>query len=229
MKCTIQTPTNAIDNSIEFYTKLGFEMLEYDKNAVFSDGKFILEVNPERTTRAGLRIYGDGWRDTVNELQRLTNVIQTKTGFVLTDPTGSKIYLEEEIKPCSAELSAIKPSALGNFSGLTLETTDMHKTLQIYQLLHFKILSGAPDQGWISLMGPGDFPLAILYHGNCPHLFYNPSLSFFNGKNNESIIQNIRELEIPITEEITAFNDQGTVDNIIIRDPGGLGFFIFND
>lgn len=229
MKCTIQTPTNAIDNSIEFYSKLGFKMLEHDKNAVFSEGKFILEVNPERTARAGLRIYGDDWHDTVKELQPLTTVIQTQTGFVLTDPSGSKIYLEKEIKPDRADLSAIKPSVLGNFSGLTFETTDMHKTLQLYQILQFKITSGAPDQGWISLIGPGDFPLAILSHGNCPHLFSNPSLSFFNGKNNESIIQNIRNLEIPITEEITAFNDQGTVDNIIIRDPGGLGFFIFND
>ena len=45
----------------------------------------------------------------------------------------------------------------------------------------------------------------------------------------KQLIQKIRDLKIPITEEITVFNDQGVVDNIIIRDPGGLGFFIFND
>lgn len=48
-------------------------------------------------------------------------------------------------------------------------------------------------------------------------------------KSNLAIIQKIRDLQIPITEEITHFNKEGIVDNIIIRDPGGLGFFIFND
>ena len=43
------------------------------------------------------------------------------------------------------------------------------------------------------------------------------------------IIEKIRELNFPITEEITHFNDQGIVDNIIIRDPGGFGFFLFSD
>ncbi len=63
----------------------------------------------------------------------------------------------------------------------------------------------------------------------CPHLFFNPSLTYFNGKNNIDIIAKIRALNISITEEITHFNKEGKVDNIIIRDPGGFGFFLFND
>jgi hypothetical protein len=63
----------------------------------------------------------------------------------------------------------------------------------------------------------------------CPHLFFNPSLNFFNGEDNISIISKIRSLDIPITEEITHFNKENKVDNIIIRDPGGYGFFLFND
>ena len=52
----------------------------------------------------------------------------------------------------------------------------------------------------------------------------------FNGKeNNPKVIQNIRNVGIPIAEEITTFNKEGIVDNIIIQDPGGYGFFIFND
>ena len=65
--------------------------------------------------------------------------------------------------------------------------------------------------------------------GSCPHLFFNPSLTYFNGAKNLSIIQQIKTLQIPITEEITHFNKEGIVDNIIIRDPGGLGFFLFSD
>jgi hypothetical protein len=63
----------------------------------------------------------------------------------------------------------------------------------------------------------------------CPHLFFNPSLTYFNGKNNLQIIENIRKSGVDITEEITVFNKEGIVDNVILRDNGGLGFFIFSD
>ncbi len=54
-------------------------------------------------------------------------------------------------------------------------------------------------------------------------------MTFFNGKDNLNLIAKIREAGIPITEEITHFNKENIVDNIIIRDPGGYGFFIFSD
>ncbi|MFK8104239.1 MAG: hypothetical protein AB8G15_17055 [Saprospiraceae bacterium] len=63
----------------------------------------------------------------------------------------------------------------------------------------------------------------------CPHLFFNPSLSYFNGKENLAIITELRARKIPLTEEITFFNPEGIVDNVIVRDPGGLGFFVFSD
>ena len=63
----------------------------------------------------------------------------------------------------------------------------------------------------------------------CPHLFFNPSLTFFNGENNLKIIDQINNLNIAVTEEITVFNEDNIVDNIIIRDPGGLGYFLFSD
>ena len=44
-----------------------------------------------------------------------------------------------------------------------------------------------------------------------------------------TIIEGVRTANIDITEEISHFNPDGIVDNIIIRDPGGLGFFIFSD
>ena len=63
----------------------------------------------------------------------------------------------------------------------------------------------------------------------CPHLFFNPSLTYFNGGQNLPVIKAIREAGIPIAEEITHFNEEGVVDNVVLRDPGGLGMFIFND
>ena len=44
----------------------------------------------------------------------------------------------------------------------------------------------------------------------CPHLFFNPSLTYFNGKEgNPKVITAVRDAGIPITEEITHFNREG--------------------
>ncbi|WP_163708520.1 hypothetical protein [Mangrovibacterium lignilyticum] len=229
MKAIIQTPTNKLDDSLDFYSRLNFELIELNERTIFSDGKAIIEVNPDRYARAGLKLYADNWRDIADELQEMTPVIQTRTGFLLADPSGSMIYLEECGTLPSYDLAAIQTSVLGNFAGLSLETTDLQKSLAIWLKLGFKITSGSAEHGWMSLIGPSGFTVSIMKILNCPHLFFNPSLSYFNGQNNPAIIQKIRELDIPITEEITVFNDEGIVDNIIIRDRGGLGFFIFND
>ncbi|WP_372774938.1 hypothetical protein [Mangrovibacterium sp.] len=229
MRCTIQTPTNKLADSIEFYSQLKFDLIDLNNIAAFTDGKVIIEINPDRYARAGIRIFAENWRSIANELQEITNVIQTQTGFLLSDTSGCMIYLEECDAPRGYDTTAVQPSVLGNFAGLTLETTDIEKSLAIWLKIGFKIQHKSATQGWISLISKDGFPVSILKVLNCPHLFFNPSLSYFNGESNPEIIQQIRELKIPITEEITAFNEKGIVDNIIIRDPGGLGFFIFND
>ena len=53
--------------------------------------------------------------------------------------------------------------------------------------------------------------------------------NYFNGKNNLEIIEKIRSEGIEFTQEITEFNKEGIVDNVILRDPGGYGFFLFSD
>jgi hypothetical protein len=66
-------------------------------------------------------------------------------------------------------------------------------------------------------------------YGSSPHLFFNPSLTYFNGKNNLAVIESLRESGIPLAQEITHFNDKGIVDNVILQDAGGLGIFVFSD
>ena len=76
--------------------------------------------------------------------------------------------------------------------------------------------------------GMGD-SISLLQAQQCPHLFFNPSLTYFNGSRNPKIIESIKKHNIEITEEVTEFSSKGEVDNIILKDSGGLGFFIFND
>ena len=54
-------------------------------------------------------------------------------------------------------------------------------------------------------------------------------MTYFNGGKNLPNIGKMREAGIEFAEEITHFSSDGVADNVIIRDPGGLGFFIFND
>ncbi|NNF75479.1 MAG: hypothetical protein HKN00_09860, partial [Flavobacteriaceae bacterium] len=144
------------------------------------------------------------------------------------DPSGSWIYLLNGAGP-ELDISACGPPIIGNFAGVSLESVDINKSVKLFQILGFKVTMGAIEQGWICLANADEFTVSLMKPFACPHLFFNPSLTYFNSGNNPAIIAKVRELQIPITEEITHFSKDGSVDNIIIRDPGGLGFFVFND
>ena len=105
----------------------------------------------------------------------------------------------------------------------------MTKSAKFWSIFGYEITTGKEEQGWIVMTKEGFLPISIMKPFACPHLFFNPSLTYFNGGNNLPVIKKIRNLGIPITEEITEFNKEGIVDNVIVRDPGGLGFFVFND
>ena len=119
---------------------------------------------------------------------------------------------------------------MGSYAGISLETPNIKQSMQLWKALGFEVSMGGIDQGWVALSNSTGDAISLMQPMSCPHLFFNPSLTYFNGKTvNPIIIQKIRDLNIPITEEITVFNKDGIADNIIIREPGGYGFFIFND
>ena len=88
---------------------------------------------------------------------------------------------------------------------------------------------GNIEQGWVVFQNEEKATVSFMMPNSCPHLFFNPSLNYFNGKNNLAVIEKIKKAEISFTEEITHFNSNGMVDNVIVRDEGGLGFFVFSD
>lgn len=227
MNSLVQTPTNKLENSLAFYSKLNFKTISESPNIV-SDGRVYIEINPSPFARAGLKLYRPDWTQVVSQLKERTAVVTIENGFLLGDNNGVWIYLLEEDAP-TILLDQKSNTILGNAAGLSIESINIEESIKIWEILGFRKTMGGIEQGWISFENEDKLPLSIMKANVCPHLFYNPSLSYFNGEKNEEIIDNIRSLEIPITEEITQFNTEGKVDNIIIRDPGGLGFFIFND
>lgn len=229
MQSLIHTPTIKLDNSLSFYKQLGFKLLTDKAQTLVTDGKTVIELNPDRFARAGVKLYNNSWTKEVTKLKKLTSVHKTSNGFLLADPSGVWIYLisgELKIKYKPVKESF---SVLGNYAGISLESADIARSVAVWKALGFKT-SGSIEQGWIACKNEDELVVNIMSPLMCPHLFFNPSLTYFNGKeNNPKVIKRLRELNIPITEAITHFNDKGVADNVIIRDPGGYGFFIFND
>ena len=229
MNSIIQTPTNNLSDSVEFYTKLGFTKLTGTELELVSDGKAVIEINPDRFARAGIKLFNENWESIVDDLEKLVTVLRIDNGYLISDPSGAWIYLIESQEELHLDLSAISSSVLGNYAGISLETTSINNSYSLWKLLGFNEKEGDIEQGWITLRNSDGLVISLMKPFTCPHLFFNPSLTYFNGKNNMEIIEQIRSLDIPITEEITHFNKEGIVDNIIIRDPGGYGFFLFSD
>lgn len=229
MNTFFQTPTNNLRLSLDFYKKLNFKILSTKNPTLVSDGNAIIEINPDRFARAGVKFYKNNWATTVEQLQKMTKVSPIENGYLLSDKSGVWIYLMESNSTVNFDLSEVKNSTLGNFAGLSLETTDIQQSIEIWKILGFVRTMGSIEQGWVAYENQDKMAVSFMQPNSCPHLFFNPSMTYFNGKNNLPIIAKIREAGIPITEEITHFNQEGIVDNIIIRDPGGYGFFIFSD
>ena len=229
MQAFVQTPTPDILKSKTFYRQLGYTDISDQLANGYSDGSVLVEINPDRYARAGLKLYKENWKSSIDALQLLTSVTTNNQGYVLSDFTGCYIYLVEGKFEIDVKHIPKNSAIPGNFSGLSLETTAMDKSKVIWQTLGFKQLQSGPNDNYVVLAEEGGMTVSLMKINTCPHLFFNPSMTYFNGGENLTVIEKIRTAQIPITEEITHFNDQGVVDNIIMRDPGGYGFFIFND
>ncbi len=229
MKTIFQTPTPDLNQSIDFYSKAKFKALSNAEPTIVTDGKAILEINPERSARAGMKCIAASWEETADKMGKDFPMFKTDGGYILSDPSGVWVYLIENDNPPDYPVEENSFSLFGNFMGLSLETVSMQRSIDFYGGLGFELAQGDANSGWALLMHENGTGVSIMKPNSCPHLFFNPSFTYFNGGKNDVLIPKIREAGIAITEEITIFNDKGEVDNIIIRDPGGMGFFVFND
>lgn len=229
MNTHIITPTSNLSASLSFYQSLGFKMLSENNPIIVTDGSVFVEIDENRYVRPGIRIYSESLDHLATELQELTPIIKHNDQFILQDPTGTTIYLTDQPTPITHKKPEPPFSILGNFAGISLETADPDRTISVWKLLGFTVETGDISQGWVTLTNSEGLSISIMKLNSCPHLFFNPSLTYFNGDQNLRVIERVRQTNIPITEEINHFNSEGIVDNIIIRDPGGFGFFVFND
>ncbi len=226
MKFTIQTPANDFKKSSLFYTKLNFKSIT---ETLFTDGIACIEICKDAFARPSLKCYLNNDFSIIKQLEKVTTILEKKDYFLIALPSGTWIYLNKnDIELPQKETNSF--AVLGNYTGVSIETISIAKEKEILELLGFKPIMGDASQGWVILKNDNDFRLSLMAPNACPHLFTNPALTYFNGKEkNPKIIQKIRNLNIPIAQEITHFSKDNTIDNIILQDNGGLNFFIFND
>lgn len=223
----LQTCTPQPAQSKDYFVKLGFKIVDHENYFIAYDSQMKLLIGYDRKTRPGITLLKEDWSLELEAIKRHTRVVTKEEGYFFSDPSGSWYRLIEG--PSLAVPNTTAACILGNFAGISLETLDIAQSLKLTTSLGFELSAGAIDKGWVSCTDQLGNTISLMTPFSCPHMFLNPSATFFNGKENTQIIANIRSLNISIMEEITAFDPKGQVDNVILREPGGYGFFIFND
>lgn len=228
MKLTLQTPTANLNQSVDFYKKLGFQVKRNSLGALAVDSQICIQINSQRTARVSILLHQKDWTETILKLKNNAPSLEVNEGFMTSDPNGILIELRPE-NSNSKMLSSNNKCLLGNYGGVCIETLDLQRSYEFWETLGFKSTIKDFSKSWIEMKSNSGDSISLLKSQQCPHLFFNPSLAYFNGCQNLEIIEEIKSQKISIAEEITEFNTNGTVDNIILKDSGGLGFFIFND
>lgn len=219
----ISTPS--LKRSKEYFEPLNFVCEEVDGGLHIYDSSMHFYVEEKSTVRPGLKFQ-------VNDVQEFVQTsglsFKEVNGEWLTTDNGVWIRVVDSPLP-SVKADTKATSVLGTFAGISIETFDISQSMECYSKFGFTKTMGSEESGWVAMEREDGMGLSLMKYGSCPHLFFNPSLTYFNSGKNPEIIKELRQRNIPLAQEIDHFNDQGIVDNVILQEPGGTGIFVFND
>ncbi len=206
MRLIVESPTPQLQESLSYYKSIGFQCTAWNKGYLCQTQDLTIFLNSNPYSRPCINLLG------------------AQEQKIEASPSGTWVKQERE----KLSLPDVKDkSLLGNYGGVCIETLDLNASFIFWQAKGFKG-NLEPEASWCSLKNENGDTISLLKANSCPHLFTNPSLAFFNGHQNSGIIQQIKTLKLPIKQEVI-FRNETTADNLVISDPGGLGFFIFND
>jgi hypothetical protein len=197
-----------------------------DHGAYVYDRSVVIFVSDLTKERLGLSLCQADWSSELDAVRAYAVPLEIEGGSLISDSSGMHVKLLQN----TIELpSSSDNSILGSYSDLSIEVVEFERSKLIWQALGYSQTGGDEKQGWIVLSKDGQTSISLIKAGSCPHIFRNPGLNYFNGTSNGQIIQRVRESGVTIGEELTVFSETGVVDNIILQDPAGLMFFLFND
>ena len=206
MRLIIESPAPDVNESLSYYKDVGFQCTNWRKAYLCQVKNLTIFLNPDPYSRPCINLFGAQEEKTT------------------VSPSGTWIKeRKENIKYSTPDTKGL----LGNYAGVCVETLDLEASFVFWQAKGFKGKLNH-NASWCQLENKNGDRLSLLKANSCPHLFTNPSLAFFNGPENSTIIQKIRALRLPIKQEVI-FGEESSAENLILNDPEGLSFFIFND
>ena len=195
MKLTQQNPGIDLNQSIVFYEKLGFKIQTLGTRIIALDAQSCIEINPERTARVCIQQHQSNWNKTLLNLKSHTPIIKTKKGYLITDHNG--IWIKLIVETWDEKITSLNyKSLLGNYAGVCIETLEVSKSYEFWNLLSFSSKSKDFSKGWIEMKSEVGDSISLIKAQQCPHLFFNPSMTYFNGSHNLEIIESIKKLKL---------------------------------
>jgi len=226
MNLCLTTPAPFPDRSTNFLRRLGFEPVT-DGSRLMTDGAAVIDVDPEPRARAGVRIWSEALDGAAGETLERLGAVAFEGGQLVAAPSGVQVWVMDGPGP---DLALVQRGAvLGSFAGVSLETPSLSRSVAFWRgLLGLQVAAGGADEGWVTLRKPGMVDLSLMGPLACPHSFANPSFTYFNGERNPEVLGAIRAKGIEVFEEVGS-KGGAPAENAILREPGGVGFFVFND
>ena len=128
-------------------------------------------------------------------LKSNTPIIKTKKGYLITDHNG--IWIKLIVETWDEKITSLNyKSLLGNYAGVCIETLEVSKSYVFSNLLGFSSKSKDFSKGWIEMKSEVGDSISLIQAQQCPHLFFNPSVTYLNGSHNLEINESIKKLKL---------------------------------
>ena len=125
MKTIINTAAVNLDESLKFYSDLGFDHRHTEGGAYVFDSSVVIFISTATSHRLGLSLIQSDWTSELEALQRHTDPVVIGDGYLISDSSGIHIKLiksHPELPQSSAS------TILGNYSGMSLEVIEFNRS-----------------------------------------------------------------------------------------------------
>jgi hypothetical protein len=208
----------------QFLGTLGFSTIASDdESTLLTDGNLYFDLRRAEKNKTMLSYCVHDVTNAVEMAQNLEIDIVEKSPHhvIVREPNGLLILLAGPDVVSLRDFEK-KPSSLcGTFYEASLETNDVDRSIVWWQNVGFKVT--AHKDTWCTL-DDGKIMIGLYKKGNCPHLFRNPSLTYFEPDMGERIAELKKEGIQFLQEE----KEIGMKGHAIAESPDGQYFFLFS-
>jgi len=207
----------------KFLDILGFRVIESDETStLLTDGNlyFDLRRSKQNTTMVSYCVNDIG--NAVEMAQNLEIEIAEMSPHhvIMREPNGLLILLAGPGVISLREFDRNPMSIAGTLYEVSVETSDMERSIAWWQNVGFKVLTR--QQTWCTL-DDGNLKIGLYEKGSCPHLFRNPSITYFEPDMAERIAT-LKGRGLTFAQEEGEIGMKG---HAIAESPDGQYFFLF--